>query len=127
VRIGRVPVGPLNALIRRRSNPYTIYTEDGDTDGWNGKDSLVSTNTSVDIDVYNQQTSPEQYPTGETFEKALQGIMTTDAKVPEITNGNCIVHNGTVYEMAVDGWPDDADPSVYLLELTERTDLASPT
>jgi len=126
MRIGRVPTGPLDSIIRRNSNPYTVYEENGDTDDWNGKATLTSTNTTVDIDVYNQSTSNEQYPTGETFETTLQGILTTDSKVPEIANGNCIVHNGTVFEMVVDGWPDESDPSVYILELTERTDLTAP-
>lgn len=126
MRIGRTPTGPLNLLINRRSNLYTIYEEDGDTDDWNGSASLVSTNTSVNIDVHNQRTAPQQYPTGEEFETSLQGLVTVDEKTAEIANGNCIVHNGTVYEMTVDGWPDDEDPSVYVLELTERTDLVAP-
>ena len=126
MHFGNLPTGPLNALINQRANTYTIYEEMGDVDGWNGSASLNSTGTSVRIDVHSQQTAPQQYPTGETFETSLQGLLTTDNHSSDVANGNCIVHSGTVYEMTVDGWPDDADPSVYLLELEERTDLQPP-
>lgn len=126
MNLGRVPTGPLNTLISRRSSPYTIYTEAEDEEGWTEGSSLSSTNTVVDIDVHGQRTSPQQYPTGETFESTLQGMVTVGDKVSELTNGNCIVHSGTVYEITVYGWPDDEQPSIFVLELDERTDLTPP-
>jgi len=116
----------LNTLINRRSNTYTIYEEVGGDQSWNGTATLNSTTTSVRIDVHTQRTSPQQYPTGETFETSLRGMMTTDERTTDVQNGNCIVHGGAVYEMTVDGWPDVANPSVYLLDLEERTDLQPP-
>jgi len=126
MKIGRTPTGPLNSLITRRSNTYTIYEESGGDQSWNGKSSLTSTGTSVSIDVHSQRTSSQQYPTGETFETSLRGVMTTDAYSTDVQSGNCIVHSGTVYEMTVDGWPDDGSPSIYILDLEERTDLVPP-
>lgn len=126
MRIGRLPTGPLDQLIEQRSTPFTIYKEMGDVDGWNGKASLQSTNTTVSIDVHRQSKAPSQYPTGEQTEGSLQGLLTTAEYNDDVVNGNCIVHSGTVYEMTVNGVPTDANPYVYVVDLDVRSDLSPP-
>lgn len=126
MRIGRKPTGPMDMIVRRQAQPYIIYEEMGDTDGWNGKASLQSTNTTVEIATHNQSLSPQQYPTGEQTEGSMQGLVTTDDHVDVIDDGYCIVHSGTIYEMTVNGVPTDDDPDIYAITFEPRSDLQPP-
>jgi hypothetical protein len=126
MHVGRVPTRPLDALLDMRADSYTIYSEDGDTDDWNGSSSLVDTGTSAYIDVYGHRSRPESYPTGETRETSLSALMASSEKSADITDGNCIVHGGQVFEMTVDPWPSAENVDVYQISLDERTDLTVP-
>lgn len=131
MNIGRVPTRPLNHLLGRRSQSYVIYEETGGNDDWNGSNNLSpivvnGSNMTANIDVHGHQSTPESYPTGETYRTQLQGLMSVDQMADEITNGVCIVHGGQVFEVTLDPWPDADAPSVYVLELEERTDLSVP-
>lgn len=126
MNLGRVPTGPLNSLLERRSDTYTVYEEGSGGDDWNDSNTLSSTSTRADIDVFGQRSRPESYPTGEQREATLSALMAVSEKTDDVTDGNCLVHGGTVFEMTVDAWPDSTNTSVYQIALDERTDLSPP-
>jgi hypothetical protein len=126
MNIGRVPTKPFESLLDRRANQYTIYEETGGNDDWNGQSTLSGTDTTAQIDVHQHRSSPQSYPTGETYRTQLQGLLSSDEKTDDIENGACIVHGGQVFEMTIDPWPDADSTTVYVLSLEERTDLSVP-